>query len=409
MKADKTRDSLPILPRGMGRYDYQHNGSIRLRKKVTFYGHSREISATGKTLAIVNSRMKAKERDFEMEVKLGHIDGKEQTLQSGIEEWMSIYKCNVDGVKSTSYDRLNSVFQNHILNSSLGLMPISEVTSDDIQIYLKSLKNKRNNSNLSYSSKIKVYELVDGFLKHYYAREPFLNPMVQVIKPKKPVKDRDNELIIWNDREMEKLSKVGYEAYIPGKSGFKHGLGIIFMMYCFLRENEALALTMDDFNFEKGTVFISRAFNRIHNRDDETGEVLSGYQRVVSTPKYGSKRKIKLPQPALNAILELQKRYPDNYYLFDNGNGEPISEFTLIRSYEQMRIRAELPKQKNVTLHGLRHTGISYYLRHGVPVEVISKMAGHKSIQVTLDTYYSVLEEQKDNAIDVFNKKYAEE
>ena len=59
---------------------------------------------------------------------------------------------------------------------------------------------------------------------------------------------------------------------------------------------------------------------------------------------------------------------------------------------------------KNVTIHGLRHTGISYFLRHGVPVEVISRMAGHQSIQITIDTYYSVIEEQKQKALDDLNK-----
>ena len=67
---------------------------------------------------------------------------------------------------------------------------------------------------------------------------------------------------------------------------------------------------------------------------------------------------------------------------------------------------ANINHVKNVTIHGLRHSGISYMLRHGVPVEVVSKMAGHKSIKVTLEIYYSVIEKQKNEAIDKLNEEH---
>jgi site-specific recombinase XerD len=50
---------------------------------------------------------------------------------------------------------------------------------------------------------------------------------------------------------------------------------------------------------------------------------------------------------------------------------------------------------KKVSVHGLRHTGISYFLRHGAASEVVSKQAGHNDISTTNGIYYSVIEEQK--------------
>lgn len=44
-------------------------------------------------------------------------------------------------------------------------------------------------------------------------------------------------------------------------------------------------------------------------------------------------------------------------------------------------------------------------LRHKVPVEVVSKMAGHKEIETTYRVYYQILEEQKYEAIDDLDKR----
>ena len=415
------RETLPKLPKGLGRYDYQQNGSIRYRRNLAIGEKTVEFSATGHTLSEVNEKMKQKiseyisnyqafvGADFQMPQAI-QTPNQYKTLEDAVREWMLLYKYDVEDVKITSFDRLYSTFECHIENTSLGKKKIGKITSDMIQAHIKGLKNKKTDEPLSYSSKKKVYDLLNAFFRYFYVKEPQLNPMNTVLKPKKKIVQKDTEeLIVWNDEEMNALCKLAYEPYIPGKSGFKNGLGIIFLMWCFLRENEAIPLTYDDIDFEKGIITIKKAFIRVDNRDKDTGERLEGAYREMSLPKYDSVRLFKLPLPALNAVKEMRKRNPKALYIYDNGNGEPMSEYTLYHSYKMMCKRAGLPENKNVTLHGLRHTGISYYLRHGVPVEVISKMAGHKSIQITLDTYYSVLEEQKDNAIDVFNKKYAEE
>lgn len=399
-------NELPKLPYGMGNYDYLKNGKVRFRKTITEGKKTKRLSVTGDTVQEVNALMLMEEKRFRSNARLGLEREASKTLAMSMEEWLKLYKLGDEGIKAESYDRIESTFLNHIKETNLGRTKDEDVTSDLIQIHMNSLKNKRDGKALSYSSKKKVYELLNAYFSHRFAAEPYLNPMVRVTKPSNPKKSKNDDLIVYNDKEIELLEKVAFEPYIPGKSGFRHGLGIMAILWCFLREGEALALTWNDIDLKKGTIDINKATNRVKIRDEVSGELLEGRKRVLDSPKYDSVRSYKLPQPALDCLKELKNRYPDTLYLFDNGKGEPISEFTLIRSYEQMCIRAELPEQKKVTMHGLRHTGISYYLRHGFPVEVISKMAGHKSIQVTLDTYYSVIQEHKDSATERFNEEY---
>lgn len=46
--------------------------------------------------------------------------------------------------------------------------------------------------------------------------------------------------------------------------------------------------------------------------------------------------------------------------------------------------------------HQLRHGGVVYYLSEGIPVQFVSKLARHKSIQVTLTVYADVLPDKMD-------------
>lgn len=45
--------------------------------------------------------------------------------------------------------------------------------------------------------------------------------------------------------------------------------------------------------------------------------------------------------------------------------------------------------------HDLRHTDVTLALKRGVPVKVVSKIVGHASVSITLDTYRHVFENEK--------------
>jgi len=56
-----------------------------------------------------------------------------------------------------------------------------------------------------------------------------------------------------------------------------------------------------------------------------------------------------------------------------------------------------------ISLHDLRHTYATLALRHGVPVEVVSKNLGHGSPAITLTVYQHVLDDElRATVIDLF-------
>lgn len=410
--ARKKEIILPKLPRGMGSYNWanEEHTVIRYRKQITYNGKTENLSVSGTSIKEVNDLMIQKENETKKMIDLNMTKSVTGTLESKMFDWLELYK--LEDLKGKSFDRVESTYLNHISGTDLGRMQEKAITSDHIQQHMKSLKNKRNGESLSYSSEKKVYELLNQYFTYRYVKEPYMNPMISVTKPKKSDEDikkecKKEELIIWDDEEMKELSRVAAMPYQNGIEGFKHGLAIIFVMWSFVRIGEAMALKWTDIDFKEETANIHHQFSRVKDRNSPTGK----YKWILTTVKYHSRRKFKLNRMAVDALKEYKIRknvQDDNEYIFYCGYGEnkPISYSAIENSYKLMVQTANINHVKNVTIHGLRHSGISYMLRHGVPVEVVSKMAGHKSIKVTLEIYYSVIEKQKNEAIDKLNEEH---
>ena len=395
------KKELPKLPKGMGAYDYLPNGDIRYRKSVK----GTRISVTGTTISEVNKLMKQKEDETLKRIKIGIKKESTGTLQENMNEWMTLYK--KEDVIPRTYDRIESTYLTHIVGSELGTMQEKSIKSEDIQRFMKELKNhgdKKEDKDLSYSSKKKVYELLNQYFRYRYIKEPYLNPMLQVTKPKQDVEKIDEELIVWDDYEIEKICREASKPFREGVEGYKHGLAIIFIMWIFCRIGEALALQWKDIDIDNSMISITKSYSRIRIRD---GINAGKYEYKIVKTKNKKNRTFKMRQMAIDAIKgykNIKKPKSENEYVFSSNN-KILTVTSITRMYSNIINRTEgIDHTKHVTMHGLRHTGISYFLRHGVPIEVVSRMAGHQSIQITIDTYYSVIEEQKQKAIDDLNK-----
>lgn len=399
----KNLKELPKLPRGMGSYSYENNGDIRYRKTI----NGRTISVTGSTLSEVNTLMKEKEKEVTKQIKLGIKKQTTGTLQENMGAWMTLYKSSE--VIPRTYDRIESTYMTHIVGSEIGTMQEKSITSDDIQLFFNNLKKhdlngKECNEQLSYSSKKKIYELLSQYFRYRYIKEPYLNPMLAVKKPIKDVSKINEELIIWNDDEISRICKEASKPFKEGVEGYKHGYAIIFIMWTFCRIGEALALQWKDIDLENEMVSITKSYSRVKIRN---GVNAGKYQYTIVKTKNKQNRTFKMCKNAVMAITrykQIKQPKSDDEFIFSTKKSV-LTVTSITRMYQNIiRNTDGINHDKHVTIHGLRHTGISYFLRHDIPVEIVSRMAGHQSIQITLDTYYSVIEEQKQKAIDYLDK-----
>ena len=77
---------------------------------------------------------------------------------------------------------------------------------------------------------------------------------------------------------------------------------------------------------------------------------------------------------------------PDDL-IFSTVNGNPLDQKNINRSLDRFYGRIGIPHKK---FHAYRATFITNLCRKGVPIQTVSKLAGHEDIGVTAKYYASV-------------------
>jgi hypothetical protein len=159
-----------------------------------------------------------------------------------------------------------------------------------------------------------------------------------------------------------------------------------------LRMGEALALKWSDVDLAGGTLRVNRQLQRMRSHDDEGKPSML----VFSEPKNASRRTVDLPQSALTALKRHRKgqleeklgaggSYEDPGLVFATVKGTPLDAQNVVnRHFKPLLRRAGLP---DIRWHDLRHSCFTLLLSRVVHPKFVQHLAGHASIQLTLDRY----------------------
>ena len=138
------------------------------------------------------------------------------------------------------------------------------------------------------------------------------------------------------------------------------------LYWCGLREGEALALTIDDFDFAKKTVSITKTFQHLKGKDVITEPKTPKSNRIVEMPAF-------LVEEIQYYIEKLYDKKPDDR-LF------PLSKSYLYRKMEQGSKEMGLQR---IRVHDLRHSHVSLLIHMGYSAVAIAERMGHESIDIT--------------------------
>lgn len=400
----KEKKELSKLPYGEGNLSYVkgRDDLIRFEKRVL----GKRVIVYGKTERECLRNMKVKEQEIREKEKLHHPTETSAValLQDAVAEWLVTFKKPL--LKGRSFDTVEGTFNNQLKNTSLGRTPIQLVDSNDIQRHINELIETKSESTAK-----KTLGLLKQFFDYYYARDINNNPMNLVKLPKKQVRYIDSEdihdeeeLIVLSDDEIDRLTSELTKPYKEGQVGYTYGHMLLFMMWVFMRVGEVIALQYKDIDFDEKTIKIYKAYGKEKVRDNSAA---TKYKWVLTTPKSKKGRRVLyMHDNAIKHLLEhIKICCPEpsaDTFIFFSKQGNPMPDQYLNVILKKALKRANI--NKPVTIHGLRHTGISYFIRHGVPVELISRMAGHSEISTTTRTYYNIIEEQKKNAYEIIKK-----
>lgn len=163
---------------------------------------------------------------------------------------------------------------------------------------------------------------------------------------------------------------------------------LLLALYTGLRKGELLALTWDDVDYDKKLLRVNKS--RTGSRKAITTQ--------VTTPKTeSSNRKIPLNDTVLEALKAEKKRQDEYSAILGNGYdksssfiirtvlGKPYVNLSAInRVVNRLTEKAGLP---HCTIHGFRHSVASILDDNGVPIQDISVLLGHESVQTTERIY----------------------
>ncbi len=217
------------------------------------------------------------------------------------------------------------------------------------------------------------------------------NPFDKVIKPKSRQTQRKGNFL--TKEELKEFLKLAQNTTLSYFFPLVH-----LMAYTGLRQGEALALKWSDIDFENKKITVNKTAVRIKEK------------QTLQTPKTkNSKRVISIDLTTLSILKSWKKDQikiyfkngkhfeGDENFIFTNQRGEWVHIHNFIRYFKRFIADHKL---KQITPHGLRHTHASLLFSAGVEPKNISDRLGHSTVQITLDLYTHITEEQRTDTVD---------
>lgn len=201
--------------------------------------------------------------------------------------------------------------------------------------------------------------------------------------PKKEDTTRHDEIIIWEDEELTKIFHAFDSMGAPHRQDFL----VHVLLYSGARISEALALKYTD--IRNGSINIDRQY----------------YLGELKEPKWGSKRQVPMHRDLVSRFQthrewHLAEQAQNGYttdFIFTTSTGQLYHQSSVRKALRRFYDANGIPYKH---IHAYRATFCTQLCRCGVPLEVASKLMGHKSMEVTAQHYALVRQESMQDAID---------
>ena len=256
-------------------------------------------------------------------------------------------------IKENTLMTKQNIFYHHIV-PYLGEMKLDEITPKDI-IHWQDQVMKDNNYKQTYLKTIhnQLSALFNYAVRFYGLKN---NPARLAGNMGK---EEVGEMKFWTKEEYLTFSRA-----MMNKEESYHAFEILY--WCGIRLGELLALTAEDFDFEKKTLRINKSYQHIKGKD------------VITTPKTRkSNRVLTLPDFLSDEMQDYISRLP--YLKIDD------RIFTITKSglHHEMDRGCRETGVKRIRIHDLRHSHVSMLIEMGFSAVDIANRVEHESVKVT--------------------------
>ncbi len=339
-------------------------------------------SFTGKTQKEVREKMQA----AAVSVNEGQFfEPSKMTVKEWFETWMKEYSGDK---KYCTIDQYNSFGKNHIL-PELGAVKLSALSPVHIQKLYNKLGSEisgKTGKPLSAKSIRNIHGILSKCLN--VAVDQGLiksNPCDRVTVPK-VVK-----------AQIEPLTEEEQKAFLKAIQSHRYNVLFTTMLFTGMRISEAIGLTWDCVDAQKGTLKVYRQLQKRLKKDGgyTFAPLKNSKTRIVQLSPYIidllQKHKIKQQQQRL-AAGELWKGFDnleeqETAFVFCDDLGQHLKQDTVRTDFKEL-----CPDSR---VHDLRHTFAVNSLQAGDDFKTVSESLGHATAAFTLDVYGHVSDEMR--------------
>ena len=275
------------------------------------------------------------------------------------EAFVEIYTTDLRArLKESTWQTKEHIIRTKIL-PYFGKRKINEITTKDVIAWQNELLAYRDEKRKPYSQTYlkSLHNQLSAIFNHavrYY--DLHSNPAA---KAGNMGNEERREMLFWTKEEYQKFSEV-----MMDKPVSYYAFQMLY--WTGIREGELLALTPADFDFEHGTVKISKTYQRFKGED------------IITSPKTKkSNRTIQMPEFLCTQMQE--------FFKMQYGLKKKDRIFTVTKSYlhHEMDRGAKTAGVKRIRIHDLRHSHISLLIDMGFTALAIAERVGHESIDIT--------------------------
>lgn len=285
-----------------------------------------------------------------------------QLFYKYFEEWIDLYK--VGSVRSVTLDKyLMSLRWVRQLAPTLKLRDLNKRSYQEMLNGYAMHHEKQTTLDFHHQVKSAILDALDeGVIS--------INPTRKVvIKGKVPVKTKNKFL---NEYEVKQLIQ---------QLNLEHHLNwdwfLLLIIKTGLRFSEALALTPDDFDFNKQLLHVNK-----------TWDYKSFHGRFQKTKNESSVRKVRIDWQLAMQFSQMIQELPSDEPIFVNQ--KRIYNSTVNNRLKRLCKNAKIP---TISVHGLRHTHASLLLFGNVSIASVAQRLGHSSMTTTQETYLHIIKE----------------
>lgn len=217
------------------------------------------------------------------------------------------------------------------------------------------------------------------------------NPFDKIIKPKSRQTQRKGNFL--TKEELKEFLKLAQNTTLSYFFPLVH-----LMSYTGLRQGEALALKWSDIDFENKKITVNKTAARIKEKQTLQTPKTKNSKRVISIDSATLSILKSWKKDQIKIYFKNGKRFEgDENFIFTNQRGDWVHIHNFIRFFKRFIADHGL---KPITPHGLRHTHASLLFSAGVEPKNISDRLGHSTVQITLDLYTHITEEQRTDTVE---------